>query len=74
MDDRNFVFGRPTEDVFQVVERRRTDDGRGDSVFLQRPRDRDLRHRDVHLLRHLFDSAHASPRCDSDAVEMEDIF
>ena len=47
-----------TDDVAQVVQVRRADDGRRDAFLGQRPRDGDLRHRHAALVRDLLDAVH----------------
>ena len=49
------MTGGPTEDVLQVGEVRRPDDGRGDAGFRHCPRERDLGHARLLLLRELLD-------------------
>ena len=44
-----------TDDLLEVLELRRTHDGRSDAFLREAPRRRDLRHREPLLLRELLD-------------------
>ena len=51
-----------TEDVFEVLQARRPDDGRRHAGLAQNPRHRDLRHANAFLLRELLNPVEITPQ------------